>query len=82
MIERTILMYDITCSESPDFLIPSLNYRGVPLGIDVEKVAATGITPYLSIGMAGKSKQQIGGGVAVAPLEPFDTAWRELVLQY
>lgn len=78
MVQRTIEMYDITTSESPDFLIPSLNYRGSPIGIDVEKVAQVQRPPYLNIGMAGKSKRQIGGGVAVAPIEPFIEAWKEL----
>lgn len=78
MVERTLEMYDITASESPDFLIPSLNYRGAPTGIDVERVSELGRAPYLNIGMAGKSKRQIGGGVAVAPIEPFLEAWKEL----
>jgi len=79
MIERNLEMYDITAAESPDFLIPSLNYRGAPTGIDIEKVAQLQRAPYLNIGMAGKSKRQIGGGVAVAPIEPFIEAWKELV---
>lgn len=78
MVERTLEMYDITASESPDFLIPSLNYRGAPTGIDVERVSELRRAPYLNIGMAGKSKRQIGGGVAVAPIEPFLEAWKEL----
>ena len=77
MIARTEAMYDITFTESTDFLIPALNYRGAPLGIDLEKVVATKRTPYLNIGMAGRTKRQIGGGVAVAPLEPFIDAWKE-----
>jgi hypothetical protein len=81
MVERTVEMYDITVAESPDFLIPALNYRGAPTGIDVEKVAAHQRPPYLNIGMAGKSKRQIGGGVAVAPLEPFVEAWKEVERQ-
>lgn len=78
MVARTESMYAITFAESSHFLIPSLNYRGVPLGIDLEKVVTTGRTPYLNIGMAGKSKRQIGGGVAIAPVEPFVSAWKEL----
>lgn len=77
MIARTEAMYEITVAESTDFLIPALNYRGTPLGIDLEKVVATKQTPYLNIGMAGGTKRQIGGGVAVAPLEPFVDAWKE-----
>lgn len=77
MIERTREMYEITFAESKEFFIPALNYRGVPLGIDLQKVISSGQTPYLNIGMAGKTKRQIGGGVAVAPLEAFTEAWKE-----
>lgn len=79
MIARTTAMYDITVAESPDFLIPVLDYRGTPLGLDVEKIAArTDVTPYLDIGIAGRSGRQIGGGVAKAPLVPFTKAWEAL----
>lgn len=71
MVGRTEAMYAITHAEHPTFRIPSLNYRGTPLGIDVLSVAHTGTTPYLDIGAAGRSRRQIGGGVARAPLEPF-----------
>ncbi|MFA5710944.1 DUF1116 domain-containing protein [Mycolicibacterium sp.] len=79
MVARTTAMYDITVTESPDFLIPVLNYRGTPLGLDVEKIVRpTGVTPFLDIGIAGRSGRQIGGGVARAPLEPFRKAWEAL----
>ena len=78
MIARTTAMYEITVTEHPDFLIPVLNYRGTPLGFDVEKVTNAGITPYLDIGIAGRSGRQIGGGVARAPIEPFQKAWEAL----
>ena len=74
MIERTQAMYSITHAEHPSFRIPSLDYRGTPLGIDVLRVVETGTTPYLDIGIAGRSRRQIGGGVARAPLEPFAKA--------
>lgn len=80
MIARTTAMYGITVTESPDFLIPVLNYRGAPLGLDVEKIVSRGdVTPYLDIGIAGRSGRQIGGGVARAPVEPFQMAWDSLI---
>lgn len=79
MIARTTAMYEITVTESPDFLIPVLNYRGAPLGLDVEKIVnRPDVTPFLDIGIAGRSGRQIGGGVAKAPLEPFAKAWEAL----
>lgn len=74
MIGRTQAMYAITHTEHPTFRIPSLDYRGTPLGIDVLRVVEAGITPYLDIGIAGSSRRQIGGGVAMAPMEPFANA--------
>lgn len=71
MIGRTVEMYDICAGEHPDLRIPALDYRGTPVGFDVRRVAETGITPYLDIGIAGVGGGQIGGGVARAPIEPF-----------
>jgi hypothetical protein len=79
MIARTEAMYSITHGEHPAFRIPSLDYRGTPLGIDVRRVVETGCTPYLDIGIAGKSRRQIGGGVARAPIEPFVKAQEALL---
>ncbi len=78
MIARSEAMYSITHTEHPAFRIPSLDYRGTPLGIDVRRVVETGCTPYLDIGIAGSSRRQIGGGVARAPLEPFLKAQQAL----
>jgi hypothetical protein len=79
MMKRSELMYSITHAEHPAFRIPSLDYRGTPLGVDVQRVVETGCTPYLDIGIAGKSRRQIGGGVARAPLEPFRKAYEALL---
>ena len=74
MVERTRQMYEITVTRSQDFLIPALNYAGAPLGIDIEKVVRKGIVPFLDIGIAGKARKQIGGGVALPPKEAFEKA--------
>jgi uncharacterized protein DUF1116 len=74
MVEANLAMYDITVAEHPEYRIPFLAFRGVPVGIDVHLVASTGITPVLDIGVAGKNGGQIGAGSFRAPLEPFVTA--------
>lgn len=74
MVEANLAMYDITVAEHPDFRIPFLGFRGVPVGIDVYLVGSTGITPVLDIGIAGSSGGQIGAGSFRAPLEPFVAA--------
>ena len=53
---------------------PLLRFRGIPVGIDVHKVVATGITPVIDIGVAGKGGGQIGAGVLRAPIECFTAA--------
>ncbi len=67
-------MYEITLGEHPELKIPYLGFRGVPLGIDVHKVTATGITPVMDIGVAGRGGGQIGAGVLRAPLACFSAA--------
>lgn len=76
MIDNNLKMYEITEGEHPYFKIPFLEFRGVPVGIDIKKVVTTGITPTLDIGIAGKGGGQIGAGSFKAPLEPFEQAYK------
>ncbi|MBS1870048.1 MAG: DUF1116 domain-containing protein [Actinobacteria bacterium] len=71
MVERNLEMYEITVGEHPHFLIPFLQYRGTPTGIDVARVLETGILPLMDIGIAGRDGGQIGAGVIRAPIECF-----------
>ncbi|NIH79690.1 YlbE family protein [Amycolatopsis viridis] len=74
MVRRNLEMYRITAGEHEVFKIPFLEYRGTPAGIDVRKVVATGVTPALDVGIAGKGGGQIGAGSFRAPLQPFADA--------
>jgi hypothetical protein len=74
MVEMNRAMYAITLAEHPEFTIPSLGFRGVPTGIDIHRVVATGITPVMNIGVAGRKGGQIGAGVLRAPLACFEAA--------
>ena len=64
-------MYAITVGEHPDFLLPPLDFRGSPVGIDVFAVLATGVTPVIDGGLAGKDGGQIGAGVLRPDLDCF-----------
>lgn len=77
MVRRNLQMYDITAGEHPTFRIPFLKYRGSPVGIDIKRVAETGITPVMDVGIAGRRGGQIGAGVFRAPLQPFLDAWAD-----
>jgi hypothetical protein len=76
MVAMNREMYKITLAEHPELKIPYFGFRGVPVGIDVHKVVATGITPVMDIGVAGRGGGQIGAGVLRAPLECFTSAAR------
>jgi hypothetical protein len=74
MVELNRAMYRITVGEHPEFKIPYLGFRGTPTGIDVHRVVATGVTPVIDAGVAGKDGGQIGAGVLNAPLACFQQA--------
>lgn len=82
MVEANLAMYEIVAGEHPDFRIPYLGFRGVPTGIDVHRVVATGVTPLLDIGIAGRMGGQIGAGSYRAPLQPFEAAAGEHAQRY
>ena len=75
MVRANRKMYEITVAEHPEFAIPYLGFRGVPVGIDIERVVSTRIAPVLDIGIAGRNGGQIGAGCFRAPIRCFDEAW-------
>lgn len=73
-------MVDICADGSTRFKLPTWNYRGTPLGVDVRRVVELGITPKVTTGIlhASSGVGQIGAGVAAAPIECFQAAVRAL----
>jgi len=76
-LQATLEMYEICFTEHEHFTIPALNFRGTPLGIDVRKVAETGILPRLNTGIAHKQPGigMVGAGVLRAPAKCFAEAF-------
>jgi len=72
-VARTRLMGEICAARSDRFTIPSLDFAGVPLGIDARLVVELGVTPQITTGVlhASSGAGQIGAGVAHQPLAPF-----------
>lgn len=70
LVER---MRMICAGQSTRFLIPGDDFRGTPLGIDVHRVAESGIAPVINNGMAHRQpgRGQVGAGITRLPLEPF-----------
>jgi hypothetical protein len=79
MIERNLEMYTITAAEHPELRIPFFAFRGTPVGIDVHRVAETGTSPVMDVGIAGRAGGQIGAGLFRAPIEPFIAAHKALL---
>jgi hypothetical protein len=75
-VRATLAMYDITWTESTNYRIPALGYRGAPLGIDCRKVVETGTLPAVNTGISHKEPGigVIGTGVVTLPIAPFAAA--------
>ena len=69
-------MEKIAVSLNPNWTIPTWDFKGSVLGIDVRKVVETGITPLINTGIAHKiaGKGQVGAGTVRAPLACFEKA--------
>ncbi len=76
-LEATLEMYEICFTEHEHLTIPALSFRGTPTGIDVRKVAETGILPRLNTGIAHKEPGvgMVGAGVLRAPEKCFADAF-------
>jgi uncharacterized protein DUF1116 len=73
-------MIEICAGPSTRFKLPTMDFRGTPVGVDVRNVAESGITPKVNTGVLHVSAGtgQIGAGVATAPTECFVEAMRDL----
>ena len=69
-------MQEISISNNPNWSIPTWDFKGSTLGIDVRKVVETGITPLINTGIAHKiaGMGQVGAGTVRAPLACFEKA--------
>lgn len=69
-------MYEITLGEHPSYRLPVLDFRGSPVGIDVARVARTGILPVINTGIAGRlaGVGQVGAGLVRPPASAFADA--------
>jgi hypothetical protein len=72
-------MYNITVAEHRTYLIPSLDFRGTPVGVDIRLVNKLGILPFINTGIAHKDPGvgQIGAGILRAPKSCFEDALKE-----
>ncbi len=73
-MEQSLLMEDITLASHNAYLMPQLDYRGTPLGIDLRKVLTYGIEPVIHGGIISKSGKRLGSGIARVPMKCFTEA--------
>ena len=72
----TRTMLEIAMAENPEWTIPSMDYLGVPTGIDIRLVVETGLAPTINTGIAHREPGvgQVGAGVVRAPMACFEQA--------
>lgn len=83
-INATLEMYEITTAEHTAFTIPSLDFRGTPVGVDIRKVVELGITPRINTGIAHKEAGvgQVGAGLVRPPMNVFEDALMAFADEY
>lgn len=77
-------MAEICLSQNSVLSIPTWNFKGASVGIDVRLVVETGITPLINTGIAHKAPGigQVGAGTVRAPLACFEKALLALAQRY
>ena len=83
-IRYTMEMYDITVAEHATYLIPALDFRGTPVGVDLRLVNKLNLLPFINTGIAHKDPGigQIGAGILRAPRSCFVDALKEFALLF
>lgn len=82
-INFTTSMYEITEEENDAYKMPSMNFRGTPTGIELQKVIETQILPIINTGIAHKDPGvgQVGAGLVRPPMKCFEDALEAFVTQ-
>jgi hypothetical protein len=76
-------MREIYVDVNPVFQIPTWDFQGACVGLDVRRVVETGITPVINTGIAHRKAGigQVGAGTVRAPLGCFEKALEALANQ-
>merc|ERR1712048_1504538 len=74
----------IMVGRNPNFPIPSFDFAGAPVGIDVRRVVKTGILPWINTGITHKDAghRVIGRGQVQPPMEIFEGALEAMAAKY
>ncbi len=80
-LTKTEEAYTFCAGQHDAWTLPTLDFRGLPLGIDIRKVLNTGRTPILDTATVHKKGGFIGIGEARAPIQAFEAALRAFRIQ-
>lgn len=82
-LETSEEMSEIYLDHNPALQIPSWNFLGSCLGLDIRRVVETGITPLINTGIAHRKAGigQVGAGTVRAPLACFEQALEALAVE-
>ncbi|HEU5380610.1 MAG TPA: DUF1116 domain-containing protein [Ktedonobacteraceae bacterium] len=82
-LQYTRDMYALTVTSNPLFSLPTLNFQGVPTGIDLRQVCRLHMLPVINTGIAHCQPGigQIGAGIVYPPVECFEQALEALAHQ-
>jgi len=77
-------MRAITVGQSPDFLMPAMDFEGAAVGIDVRKVVQANLVPVIDTAIAHREPGHgiIGGGLVRPPMACFTAALAAFGEQY
>ena len=81
-MDNTREMETICIGVNPDVQIPSLDFDGAPVGIDIRKVISTGTAPLIDTAITHRDGGLIGAGQVRAPMGCFVKALRAFSRQY
>jgi hypothetical protein len=82
-LEISEQMREIYVDTNPMLQIPTWDFQGACLGLDIRRVVETGITPVINTGIAHRKAGigQVGAGTVRAPLGCFEEALDALAIQ-
>jgi hypothetical protein len=81
-IAQTREMDNICIAHNPNYIIPTLDFGTLPVGIDIRLVLKTGICPAIHGGMFNYEGGLIGAGMARVPMGCFEKAMKAFAAKY
>jgi hypothetical protein len=77
-VDITRSMADVCVASNPHFLLPTLDFEALPVGLDAMRLVELGVEPIINTGIAHRQAGigQVGAGTVRAPLACFSAALR------